>query len=545
MSTITPLRLRAISWLRNLSTPFSGGNRKLSSQHTDLTASSASTLHASEVENGLAFPEGEQGKEEKSEEEKRNQLLQLHTWDGPDDPDHPTNWPLWKKLSTTVMLAAITFTVSLNSAMFEPATQQVLKEFPGISREVTVLGTSLYLLGFCLGPPFWGPLSEKFGRKIPLLTGSGGGALFSLMPALGHNVPVILIGRFLAGACGASPATIVGGAASDNWHALGRGINITVAVGSIFGAPLFGPIIGGFITKSVTWRWTMWLMVILGGSVTAFCVVFLPETYAPVLLKRRTKRLRKSTGDPNIKCSFDNEKMAFGVVCNIYLVRPWTLLCTEPILVLVTIYQAFIYGILYLSLSAYPYAFHQARHWSTGVDGLPLLSQHIGILISVGLTVWYVVKRLAPRVAAANGKLVPEDRLPVMIFGAALFPAGLFWFAWTAANVHVHWIVPCLAAVVIGCGMFSVFLQCMAYLIEVYLPVANSAMASNGMVRSLFGAGFPLFASAMYNRLGVAWATSLLAFLAVAMIPIPVIFYVYGARIRSWSKNAVSGTADR
>lgn len=146
MSTITPLRLRAISWLRNLSTPFSGGNRKLSSQHTDLTASSASTLHASEVENGLAFPEGEQGKEEKSEEEKRNQLLQLHTWDGPDDPDHPTNWPLWKKLSTTVMLAAITFTVSLNSAMFEPATQQVLKEFPGISREVTVLGTSLYLL---------------------------------------------------------------------------------------------------------------------------------------------------------------------------------------------------------------------------------------------------------------------------------------------------------------------------------------------------------------------------------------------------------------
>ena len=211
----------------------------------------------------------------------------------------------------------------------------------------------------------------------------------------------------------------------------------------------------------------------------------------------------------------------------------------------VTVYQAFIYGILYLFLSAYPFAFNQARHWPVGVDGLPLLSLHIGILISVGITVWYVCNYFAPRVAAANGQVVPEDRLPVMIFGAALFPAGLFWFAWTAANANVHWMVPCAAGVVIGCGMFSVFLQCIAYLIEVYLPVANSAMASNSMVRALFGAAFPLFASSMYTRLGVAWATSLLGFVAVAMIPVPLVFFASGVKIRSWSKNAVSATADR
>lgn len=151
----TPPKLRAFPWLRALNTPFPGGNRKICSRHIDLTASSASTLQASEVENGLAPPlEGEQGKEENAEGEKESQMLQLHTWDGPEDPDHPTNWPLWKKLSTTVMLAAITFTVSLNSAMFEPATQQVLQEFPGISQEVTVLGTSLYLLVILLSSAF-------------------------------------------------------------------------------------------------------------------------------------------------------------------------------------------------------------------------------------------------------------------------------------------------------------------------------------------------------------------------------------------------------
>ena len=156
-----------------------------------------------------------------------------------------------------------------------------------------------------------------------MLTGSGGAAIFTLMPALGQNVPTILIGRFLAGSFGAAPLTIVSGASTDNWHAVGRGLNLTVAVGSIFGSPPLAPIIGGFITKSVNWRWTMWVMVMLGGSVTAFCTVLLPETHSPFLLKRRTQRLRKSTGDMSIRCSFDNEKTALSVIFRVYLVRPW------------------------------------------------------------------------------------------------------------------------------------------------------------------------------------------------------------------------------
>ena len=126
-----------------------------------------------------------------------------------------------------------------------------------------------------------------------------------------------------------------------------------------------------------------------------------------------------------------------------------------------------------------------------------------------------------------------------MVFGSLLFPIGLFWFAWTAGNPDIHYMIPTAAGVVTGCGMFATFIQCIAYLVEVYLPVANSAMASNGMVRSCFGVAFPLFATIMYQNLGVGWATSLLGFIAVAMIPIPIMFYTYGARIRSWSKNAV------
>lgn len=73
------------------------------------------------------------------------------------------------------------------------------------------------------------------------------------------------------------------------------------------------------------------------------------------------------------------------------------------------------------------------------------------------------------------------------------------------------------------------------YIIDVYTVHANSAIASNTLVRALSGAGFPLFATAMYHTLGTDWATSLLAFLCVALIPVPICFFVYGKRLRALS----------
>jgi len=92
------------------------------------------------------------------------------------------------------------------------------------------------------------------------------------------------------------------------------------------------------------------------------------------------------------------------------------------------------------------------------------------------------------------------------------------------------------AGIPIGWGMWTVFISCFNYMIDVYTSVANSAMAANAVVRSLFGTSFPLFAAAMYHNLGVAWATSILAFISVALIPVPIIFYIYGHKIRGWSK---------
>lgn len=81
-----------------------------------------------------------------------------------------------------------------------------------------------------------------------------------------------------------------------------------------------------------------------------------------------------------------------------------------------------------------------------------------------------------------------------------------------------------------------IFLQGLNYIIDVYKVNANSAIAANAFFRSWVGAGFPLFATPMFNNLGVPWAMSLLGFLCIAMIPVPILYFIYGERIRKLSR---------
>ena len=87
-----------------------------------------------------------------------------------------------------------------------------------------------------------------------------------------------------------------------------------------------------------------------------------------------------------------------------------------------------------------------------------------------------------------------------------------------------------------GAGIVMIFMQCLNYIIDVFKINANSAISANVLVRSVIGGAFPLFASAMYHRIGVAWATSLLGFLTLTMLPVPILFFIYGERIRKMSR---------
>ncbi|KAA8649348.1 hypothetical protein EYZ11_008465 [Aspergillus tanneri] len=462
---------------------------------------------------------------------------ELVVWEGPDDPEHPHNWALWRKLRVVVLLTLLTLVITIQSSIFGTGAEEFAREFH-VSNEVTILGTSLFLVGFAVGPPFWAPISERYGRKWPMIIGVIICSFFTLMVPLGPNLGCVLAGRFLSGLFGNAPISIVGGAATDNWNAIDRGIALGVVIGVVFSGPMMGPIIGGFVTAHLHWKWNMWLMVIWGFAMALICAVFLEESYVPVALVHKAKRLRKKTGNPNLTCELEQAGFDFQRLVRVYLVRPWKLFATEPILVFVTIYQSFIYGIVYLFFTSIPIEFKSIRGWQPQLSELPLVALLIGVLIGSMINIFYTKRVLARQVAAARGSLIPEQRLPLMIVGGMMFPAGLFWFAWTSSP-GVPWPAMVLAGLPTGTGMFLIWIQCFTYIIDVYLPFANSAIAINSLVRSLFGAGFPLFTPAMYHRLGFSWATSLLAFLGVAMIPVPIVFYRYGQKIRSWSKFSV------
>lgn len=295
------------------------------------------------------------------------------------------------------------------------------------------------------------------------------------------------------------------------------------------------PVVGSaFVGSHYGWRWTAWITLILAAGFGTIALSLVPETYGPAILQARAKRIRFETKNWAVRSVLDERRIDFKSIVNNYFSRPLRMLVTEPILLLMTLYMALVYGILYLFFFAYPIAFSQQRGWTPLIGSLPFLSIIIGVVIGGTIITIFTKTRFA-RKMKKHGRVVPEERLPPMMIGAVLFPIGLFWFAWTS-NPHITWVPQVLAGIPLGAGVLIIFLQGLNYIIDVYLMYANSAIAANTLIRSLLGAAFPLFATYMYDKLGVAWATSLLGFLTVAMVPVPVLFFIYGKKIRGWSK---------
>lgn len=180
--------------------------------------------------------------------------------------------------------------------------------------------------------------------------------------------------------------------------------------------------------------------------------------------------------------------------------------------------------------------YQQIRGWSPGIGGLAFLGVAVGMLMAVGYAI-YDNRRYARISDEYDGFAPPEARLPLCMVGSIAVPIGLFWFAWTNYP-SIHWIVSIMAGAPFGFGMVLIFLGIMNYLIDSYTIFAASVLAANSVLRSIFGAVFPLFTTQMFDGLGIHWASSIPAFLALVCVPFPFIFYKYGAQIRAKCKYA-------
>ncbi|KAJ5987510.1 hypothetical protein N7451_011875 [Penicillium sp. IBT 35674x] len=457
------------------------------------------------------------------------------------DPRNPMLFSETKKWSYTMVVAFATLAVALVSSAYTGGVLQIEEQF-GIGDEVATLGVSLFVLGFAVGPVVWAPMSELFGRQILFITTYAALTAFNAGTAGAQNVYSLIILRFFAGAFGSSPLTNAGGVIADMFPARQRGVAMSVFAAAPFLGPVLGPIIGGFLGMNAGWRWVMGFLAAFSGFVWIIGSVFLPETYAPVLLRRRAARLSKLSGKVyRSKVDIDQGPVTFGETFKVALSRPWILLFREPIVFLLSLYMAIIYGTLYMLFAAFPIVYEEYRGWNQGVSGLAFLGIMVGMLLAVLYSIWDN-KRYIKTQDQHNGFAPPEARLPPVMLASVAIPIGLFWFAWTNAP-SIHWSVSIIAGAPFGFGMVLVFLGIMNYLIDAYTIFAASVLAANSVLRSCFGAAFPLFTTYMYNNLGIHWASCIPAFLALACVPFPFLFYKYGAAIRQRCKFAAQSDA--
>jgi MFS transporter, DHA1 family, multidrug resistance protein len=352
------------------------------------------------------------------------------------------------------------------------------------------------------------------------------------------NFGMLLAFRFITGFVG-SPVLATGGATiADIYIPQKQAYGIGVwGISAIFG-PALGPLIGGFAAEAKGWQWTIWELMWLSGFCFVFLFFFLPETSASNILYRRAVRIRKITGNTKLKCEpeLEAEGMTTKEILLMVYIRPFTLTLTEPICFLLNMYIALIYGLLYLWFESFPIVFVGIYDFSLGTQGLAFLGILIGAFVVLGPFFYYNYKHVEPQFDS-DGNLRPEVRLQPAMVGAFFIPVCLFWFGWSA-RPSIHWIMPIIGSSLFSIGTFLMFMAVLSYLGDAYPKYIASVYAGNDLVRSAFGAGFPLFAKAMYDKLGIGWASSLLAFLSASFIPIPFVLYFYGKRIRHASKMA-------
>jgi DHA1 family multidrug resistance protein-like MFS transporter len=441
------------------------------------------------------------------------------------------------RLYISAIVAWSSFTASFGSSIFSPGARGVQAEYH-VGDEVGALGTSLFVLGYAFGPVMWAPMSELYGRRLPIVISSFGFGVFAIAVATAMNIQTVMICRFFCGLFGSCPLTVVAAVFADIYSNEVRGLAVGSFSATVFMGPMLAPFVGGFIEMSyLGWRWTEYISSFMGFLSFILTLFFLPETYPPVILVEKAAELRRLTLNWGIHAKQEEIEVDLKELVVKNVGRPLRILFTEPIVLVVTIYMSFIYGILYGLLTSYALVFQEIHGFNAGVGGLPYFGLVIGELFAFVVVVLSNPSYIR-KLKANNNIPVPEWRLPIVMVGGIVFAVGLFWFGWTGYTDNIPWIVPTLAGLFIGFGIFSVFLQLLNYIIDAYLMFAASAMAANTFMRSLVASAFPLFARYMYDGIGINYGNTLLGAVAVVLVPLPFVFYFMGKKIRARSTFA-------
>ena len=291
--------------------------------------------------------------------------------------------------------------------------------------------------------------------------------------------------------------------------------------------------LGSWLSQTIGWRWDFWIVFIVAVIITGAGLLLTEETYPRILIQRKVKRLQVELNRPDLRSCYDtpgDEQSPTRTLLN-GLIRPTKMLFLSPLVFLVSLYIAFTYGTLYLLFTTIPVVFQETYGWSTGITGLVYICLGIGNMAGWAVITYTSDRGVVKRTRANDGVFEPEMRLPLSIYFSFFLPVTFFWYGWST-YYQTHWIVPILGLFPFAFGIIGLFMPMTTYLVDCYPMFAASAIAANTVLRSLAGMLLPLAGPAMYQTLGLGWGNSLLGFLCVLMIPVPLLLHRYGAKLR-------------
>lgn len=272
------------------------------------------------------------------------------------------------------------------------------------------------------------------------------------------------------------------------------------------------------------------------------------------------------------------------------LSRPFRLLFTNPICAIFSLYMGYVYGIIFIFLTQHP-LLYQVRNgpddpppwrlptynWQPGPTSLTYIGLGLGFLVAASINVMLqdsIYTRLVlnrgefsfalfgrlqdiaryaeqrekrtqkatepadveqtadKRTSQSIAKGRPEYRLPLCAVGMIILPCGLLIFGWTAF-IRSHWIFPLIGSFFVGVGSILPFQVILVYLVDTFIPYSASATACAVLVRCILAAVFPLFSESLFMALGFGWGSTLLAFIAMGAIPVPIILWFRGEQLRN------------
>jgi MFS family permease len=222
---------------------------------------------------------------------------------------------------------------------------------------------------------------------------------------------------------------------------------------------VLGPVIGGFLAASKGWRWTFWLLAILGGSFGIAAFVIMSETHPKVLLERKTASLRADPRNHHLRSKLAGKPLSPRQVLFQVLIRPTVLLFRSPILFVISLYVALVFGVMYLLFTTFTGVFEGQYGFGTSASGLVYLG--LGVSLVASMLIFNILNgRLQSAQLKADGvqQPRPEYRLLPMIWFSPLVSLGLFIYGWTA-YYKVHWMVPIVGTAFMGCGAFFVMVR--------------------------------------------------------------------------------------